>query len=127
MSAARAKSFLNGWTLKDFLVLATIIGGIIHGESKGVDVSNSASEAVHHGIEHFEAQLATLSEHQHGQDAALGDHETRIRVLEHPTRPTSGGPGRRQLEKGETDGLGDGYPFPVAPVEQGDVAFVADQ
>ena len=86
MSPAK-KEFLNGWTLKDFLVLAAIIGGIVHGESKGVDVSNSASQAVDRGVRHFEAQLATLEEHQMGQDRALGDHETRIRVLERPTRP----------------------------------------
>lgn len=84
---ARTKGFLNGWTLKDFVLLASVIGYAIHGESKSVEVGKSAEDAVGYGVKHFEAQLATLAEHQSGQDHALSDHELRIRVLERPMRP----------------------------------------
>jgi hypothetical protein len=83
---AKTKTFLNGWTLKDFLILSAIVAGIIHGESKGVDVGKAAGDAVDNGIHHFEAQLATINEHQMGQDRALSDHEARIRYLESPRR-----------------------------------------
>jgi hypothetical protein len=76
------KNFLNGWSLKDILILAGILGGIIHNSSTTADVSVSANNAVERGVEHIEAKLATLTEHQSGQDRFLADHETRIRYLE---------------------------------------------
>ena len=88
----KAKQFLNGWTVKDILILSAIVGGVIHGESKGVDIGKSAEDAVGYGVHHFEAQMATVLEHQNGQDRALSDHETRIRILEHPMRPQAANP-----------------------------------
>lgn len=89
---AKAKSLFGAWTLKDFILLASLLGYAIHGESKSVDVGKSAESAVTHGVEHFEAQLATLAEHQKGVDLTLFDHEGRIRVLERPQRPLSVNP-----------------------------------
>lgn len=86
---SHAKGFFNGWTLKDIVILGSILGYAIHGESKTVDVGQSAESAVHEGVHHFEATLAKLEEHQAGHDKALSDHETRIRYLESARSPGS--------------------------------------
>lgn len=78
----RQHSFWNNWSLKDLLILAGILAGMIHNSATSSDVTKEADNSVERGWGRVSEKLATLTEHQTGQDRALGDHEIRIRTLE---------------------------------------------
>lgn len=82
----RPPSFLNGWSLKDILILAGILAGAIHSSNSQTDIAKDADDALAKGISHIDERMATIAEHQVGQDHILDGHEDRIRTLEYKAK-----------------------------------------